>query len=380
MGEPHPEHDTWMCRALALGARGGVHVRPNPQVGCVIVREGQVVGEGWHARAGGPHAEVVALQQAAEAARGATAYVTLEPCDHQGRTPPCTRALLAAGVARVVIGQPDPHKIAGGGAHTLRAAGVEVIEGVQAAAARALAEVFLVNTVEQRAFVRLKLAATLDGRTAATDGTSRWITGAPARALVHAWRSEADAVMVGSGTALADDPRLDVRHVPCVRPPLRVVLDRRLRLPPGHHLARTAQLATRLYTDDPGLLQTPRAAHLRQVGVELVCLQPSTPGDVAGWSREVMRHLLATGVHAVLVEGGAGLAAGLLRAGLVDRLELIQAPKLLGDGRPVLEGLGVDTIAQALPLSIEGVQRVGDDLHISAVRPPPLVAPVDPGP
>jgi diaminohydroxyphosphoribosylaminopyrimidine deaminase / 5-amino-6-(5-phosphoribosylamino)uracil reductase len=231
------EDSRWMRRALELAERGRWTVSPNPLVGCVLVRDGEVVGEGWHFRAGGPHAEVAALEAAGELAAGATAYVTLEPCGHAGRTGPCTQALLAAGVSRVVAAIPDPHPEAGGGAAMLRADGVRVDVGVLAEEARRQNAVFLHGVAAGRPYVTLKLAVSLDGRIAAADGTSRWLTGPQARRHAHALRAEADAVAVGSGTVLADDPLLTVRLDGYAGPqPLRVVLDRRVRTRPSHRV------------------------------------------------------------------------------------------------------------------------------------------------
>ena len=354
----------WMRRAIAAAWQAGPEVRPNPRVGCVLVRDGVCVGEGFHARVGGPHAEVEALRVAGDAARGATAYVTLEPCNHHGRTGPCAEALLAAGVTRVVCACRDPHPAARGGLDRLAAAGVVVEHGLLADEARALLDVFLVNALRGRAHLRLKLAASLDGRTAAADGSSRWITGPDARARVHVQRAEADAIMVGSGTALADDPRLDVRgsaHRPD-RAPLRVVLDRRLRLPPDTKLCDTTLAPTRVYT---------LAAHaegeastaLRARGVEVVGLAVE---DDHAFARAALVDLRARGQHAVYCEGGAGLAARLVEADLVDAFEIFLAPKLLGGGRGLLEGLVVPTIDAARSLRLLAIEQVGDDLHVRA--------------
>ena len=267
--QPGEADRRWMRHAVTLGARADRGVRPNPAVGCVVVADGRMVGEGHHQRLGGPHAEVHALKMAGELARGATAYVTLEPCNHHGRTPPCVDALIAAGVARVVVGVADTTPSAAGGAERLRGAGVQVDVGVEGEAAARLAEVFLVNHHHERPFVRLKMAASLDGYTAASDGSSRWLTGAEARRRVHRWRADADAVMVGSGTALADDPRLDLRHgVPGV-PPLRVVADRRLRIGAGLRLADTTTQPT-IVLCTPASARTEQAATLTKRGVELL--------------------------------------------------------------------------------------------------------------
>ena len=363
----------WMARAVDLALHGDRRVRPNPLVGCVLVRGGEVVGEGHHAQVGGPHAEANALRQAGDRARGATAYVTLEPCAHQGRTPACATALIEAGVARVVIGVPDPNASAAGGAALLRAAGIDVTIGVLADACERAAEVFLCNIRERRAFVRLKLASTLDGRTAASDGTSRWITGQAARERVHRLREQADAVLIGSGTVLADDPQLDVRHVATDRQPLRVVLDRRLRTPVTACVADTSRQATRLYfTESAARAAHPDAATLSakikafgDAGVRCVALDD---GCAASHSelRAVLADLLDDGICSLLAEPGATLAGALIAAGLVDRLDVVLAGKLLGTGRPLLGDLGIASIGDAIGLTIDDADRLGEDLWITA--------------
>ncbi len=353
----------WMQRAIALGAEATRAVRPNPLVGCVLVHGDVVVGEGFHAVVGGPHAEAVALAQAGDRARGATAYVTLEPCNHWGRTPPCAQALIAAGVARVVIGVRDPHATASGGTETLRAAGIAVTTDVLAEAAGDLAAVFLTGIGQQRPFLQYKLAATADGRVAADDGTTRWISSPDARRLVHGMRAEADAVLIGSGTALADNPRLDCRDLPAPprHLPLRVVLDRRLQLPTASHLAQTAAQATLVVTDDPRRETSTHADQLRALGVDILCV-PAAPT----WLRDVLRVLYQRGVHHVLCEGGPTLGTALWAARLVDRLDLLLAPKLLGSGTAWLQPLGIATLDDARALRWTAVQQVGQDVWLTA--------------
>jgi len=350
-----------MARAVELACRADHRIRPNPAVGCVLVRGGEIVGEGWHESCGGPHAEAVALRGAD--ARGATAYVTLEPCAHHGRTPPCADALIAAGVVRVVVGVPDPNTTATGGIARLRAAGLQVDVGVLGDRCEQATEVFLTNVRAGRAHLRLKLAATLDGRTAAADGTSQWITGPDARRRVHELRGEADAVLIGSGTALADNPSLSVRAVPTDRQPVRVVLDRRLRLPSTAALADTSGQPTVVYTTAAALArEATRADELRRAGVALVAL------EAPGFPASALRDLLERGCHAVLCEAGATLAGALLRADLVDRLDVVVAPKLLGGGRALLGELGVSTIDAAIRLRFDTVEQVGEDVWMSARR------------
>ena len=314
----------------------------------VLDSSGDPVGEGATAPPGGPHAEVAALARAGARARGGTAVVTLEPCAHTGRTGPCADALLAAGVARVVVAVPEPTEPAGGGAERLRAAGVDVVLGVERAAAEAGAlAAWLTGVREHRPFVVWKAAATLDGRVAAADGTSRWITGGEARAAVHRLRATCDAVVVGSGTALADDPQLTVRDAdgrPAQRQPLRVVVDRRDRLPAIAHVR-----------DDAAPTLISRAAGPAALLAEL-------------YDRDVRR---------VLLEGGPTLAAAFLRAGLVDEVVVHLAPTFLGAGPALVGDLGISTIADALTLSIVDVRQMGGDVQIrlrptrhTGARPP----------
>lgn len=369
------DDDRPMARALALAERGRATARPNPLVGCVVVRDGEVVGEGWHARAGGPHAEVLALEAAGDAARGATVYVTLEPCAHTGRTGPCTTRLAEAGVARVVYAVDDPHPDAAGGAEALRDAGIEVVGGVLRDAAEAQNEVFLHVQRSGRPHVTLKLAQSLDGRVAARDRSSRWITSDQARTRAHALRAAVDAVVVGSGTVLADDPELTVRHVEApLGQPSTVVLDTTGRTPPT---ARVARHGTVVLTT----AAAPSAwrAALAATGVEVVDL-PDTRGDVALEGRggvslpAVLAELTDRGSQAVLVEGGPTVAAAFVRQGLVDRLVLHVAPSIIGgDGVPALSPPGVSTVAEAWRWDVAEVARLGPDIEIVA-RPDREVA------
>ena len=356
----------WMRQAIAAGAQGTRLVRPNPKVGCVIVRDGQLVGAGFHAQAGGPHAEVVALQQAGERARGGTAYVTLEPCNHFGKTRPCAPFVQTHGITRVVVGCRDPNPAATGGIAWLQQHGVAVTVGVEEAAANQLAEVFFANVARQRPFVQLKLAATLDGRTAAADGSSRWVTGPAARRQVAEMRAEADAVLIGSGTALADDPQLDLRHLDGpARLPLRVILDRRGRLHGGLRLADTTRQRTVVYRGcgargEPAGSLADRGVDVREFDAQ------------QDWLARVLGDLLQRdGVCHVLCEGGPTLATALIRAQLVDRLDMLVAPKLLGAGAPVVADLGIAGIGAAQQWRFDDVQRVGDDVWLVARPEPP---------
>jgi diaminohydroxyphosphoribosylaminopyrimidine deaminase/5-amino-6-(5-phosphoribosylamino)uracil reductase len=338
-----------MRRAVRLAARGRTTTLPNPVVGCVVLSPAGVpVGEGWHERPGGPHAEVVALAMAGELARGATAVVTLEPCAHTGRTGPCVQALLDAGIARVVVAVPDPSAEAGGGIDRLRAAGVDVEVGVGAAEAAAVNEPWLTAVRLGRPFVTWKVASTLDGRVAAADGTSRWITGEAARDDVHRLRAEVDTMLVGVGTVLADDPWLTVRLPDgelADRQPLRVVADTSGRTPEG---ARVRDGAA------PTWVAT---------AAELGC-GPDGRLDLEA----LLRKLFERGQRHVLLEGGPHLAAAFLRAGLVDRVVAYVAPAVLGAGPAAVEDTGVATIAEALRFRLDDVTRVGHDVRLT-LRP-----------
>jgi diaminohydroxyphosphoribosylaminopyrimidine deaminase/5-amino-6-(5-phosphoribosylamino)uracil reductase len=316
----------WMRRALTLAERGWGRVAPNPLVGAVLVRDGEVVGEGWHAELGMAHAEIMALREAGESARGATAYVTLEPCSHHGRTPPCTEALLAAGVGRLVFAAADPHPDARGGGDVLEAAGILVTRGIEEVAARDLNGAFFhryeaVN--RRRPWIELKLALSLDARVADASGRSCWITGNDARAAVHHLRAGHDAIAIGVGTALADDPRLTVRGDTQPRvPPVRVVFDRTLRLPIDSSLVRSAREIPVWIVTGADVPAEAKAA-LEAAGVEVLVATDLPTGLAA---------LRDRGIDSLFCEGGAGIAAALLEADLVDRLSLFYAPILLGGG------------------------------------------------
>ena len=352
-----------MSRALELAGRGLWTTDPNPRVGCVIADGEHVIAEGWHERAGGPHAEAVALGLAGVAACGTTAYVTLEPCCHQGRTPPCSDMLIAAGVRRVCYAIRDPNpRVNGGGAARLAAAGIEVASGQLAAEARSLNAGFLSRMERGRPWLRVKLAASLDGRTALASGQSRWITGDAARADVQRLRARSSAVMTGSATVLADDPRLDLRLPETTRQPLRVVLDTRLRIapsarivaPPGRLLVLTAS------TD------AARSDALEAAGacVERVPAGPDGLDLVA-----VMQHLAGLEVNELQLESGPTLAGAFLRAQLVDELVLYFAPTLLGtDAQPLIRLSGVASMIGRMEFSISDLCRVGCDMRV-ALRP-----------
>jgi diaminohydroxyphosphoribosylaminopyrimidine deaminase/5-amino-6-(5-phosphoribosylamino)uracil reductase len=327
--------DAPMRHAIELAERGLGLTSPNPIVGCVVVAaDGTVVGEGFHSGAGEPHAEVVALAAAGERAKGATAFVTLEPCRHTGRTTPCTEALIGAGVVRVVYAVDDPNPIAAHGADVLRAAGVDVEGGRLHDEAASSNAAWLHRQQTGRPFVTWKYAATLDGRVCAADGTSRWITGEAARRDVHVLRSRSDAIVVGTGTVLADDPRLDVRlpGVSMSRQPLRVVVGRR-ELPPNARVLDDSAPTLLLHDREPA---------------------------------SVLKHLAERDIVSVLLEGGPTLAGAFVAAGLVDRVVAYFAPALLGSGLPALGDSGIETLAATLRLTIDEVGLVGDDVRLVA--------------
>ncbi|MFE7130388.1 bifunctional diaminohydroxyphosphoribosylaminopyrimidine deaminase/5-amino-6-(5-phosphoribosylamino)uracil reductase RibD [Streptomyces sp. NPDC057638] len=398
-----------MRRAVALAARGLGGTSPNPVVGCVITDDsGQTLGEGYHQRAGGPHAEVHALRAAGERARGATAYVTLEPCDHTGRTGPCSLALLDAGIARVVYAVPDPNGPAGGGGATLRAAGVRVDAGLLADEATAVNAAWLTSVRLGRPHVLWKYAATLDGRIAAEDGTSRWITSPQARADVHRLRAEADAVIVGAGTQRADDPHLAVRGIEGATQPLRVVLDTEgTAVREGARVLDSAAPTLIAVADDlpdyrpPGgaeVLRLPRAGavdspdqtaapgtpdradrttsttspgapgRVGHTATTAATAATTAPGPRAGLSvPALLAALYARDIRSVLLEGGPTLAGAFVAAGAVDKVVGYLAPAVLGAGPAALAGSGISTIADALRLDMTEAVRVGPDLRITAV-------------
>ncbi|MCY4230310.1 MAG: bifunctional diaminohydroxyphosphoribosylaminopyrimidine deaminase/5-amino-6-(5-phosphoribosylamino)uracil reductase RibD [Alphaproteobacteria bacterium] len=349
-----------MEAALALGRRGLGRVWPNPAVGCVLVLDGRVVGRGWTQPGGRPHAEAEALARAGADARGATCYVTLEPCSHHGRAPPCATALIEAGVARVVaaIEDPDP-RVSGRGFARLEAAGIAVERGPGEAMARFDNAGFLTRIVAERPLIALKMATTLDGRIASRKGVSRWITSPEARAAGHRLRAGYDAVMVGARTALLDNPRLDCRLDGLRdRAPLRIVADSRLGLPPTHHLVAGSQPCWALCRDDA---DKDRAKVLEDAGVRLIGLPAGEDGrmDLAAG----LRRLGEAGLTRLLVEGGGQLAAALLKAELVDRIHWFRAPAVMGgDGQPAVAALGVDTPGGAPRFCLHARRMAGNDI------------------
>ncbi len=357
-----------MRSALALARRGLGRVWPNPAVGCVIVagaeRDARVLGRGWTQAGGRPHAETEALARAGTSAKAATAYVTLEPCAHHGRTPPCADALIAAGVARVVVGVADRNpRTAGRGVAALRAAKIDVIENVLAREAEELNAGFFMRLAQGRPLVTLKLATSLDGRIATASGESRWITGERSRARAHLMRAEQDAILIGAGTAIADDPLLTCR-LPGMehRSPIPVVVDGGRRVPESAKLFRTArERKTILATRAPDAAGKKSLAALAAAGVEIMELPEDTPGHVD--LAAMLRALGDRGLTRVMVEGGGGMGTALLRRGLVDRIAWFRAPILLGnDGVPAVAGLELAKLAEAPGFERTGVETLGDDL------------------
>ncbi|MFP5401839.1 MAG: bifunctional diaminohydroxyphosphoribosylaminopyrimidine deaminase/5-amino-6-(5-phosphoribosylamino)uracil reductase RibD [Gammaproteobacteria bacterium] len=349
-----------MARALQLAARGLTTTAPNPRVGCVLMRDGRIVGEGWHARAGEAHAEIHALRAAGNAARGATAYVTLEPCSHFGRTPPCADALIEAGVTRVVSAMEDPNPlVAGRGLARLRAAGVVTEHGLLEAEAQELNIGFVARMRRGRPWVRLKAAATLDGKTALANGVSQWITGPAARADGHRWRARACAILTGIGTVREDDPQLTVRDVPCSRQPLRVLVDAGLAVSPAARILQGEAILIATATADAA-----RAEVLRTSGHEVLVL-PNAAGKVD--LARLMAELGARGLNEVHVEAGFKLNGSLLREGCVDELLLYLAPMLVGDAAQGLFNLPeLRSLQGAIRLDVRDLRAIGPDLRLIA--------------
>ncbi len=333
---------------------------PNPRVGCVIVNNGMVVGEGWHARAGQAHAEIHALQQAGDRARSATAYVTLEPCSHHGRTPPCADALIAAGVARVVAAMRDPNpKVAGSGLARLQTTGIDTASGLMETQARELNPGFIARMEKQRPWVRSKIAASLDGGTALENGVSQWITGAAARHDVQHWRARACAVLTGIGTVLADDPQMNVRDFETGRMPLRVVLDSQLRLPPDARILQDGGVLIVCRNDS-----VPQADILRQAGAEILALPG---GDGLTDLPALLAVLAQREINELHVEAGSGVNGAMLRAGLIDELLLYLAPTLLGSAaRGLFDFPALTGMSQRTNLDILALDKVGQDIRVRA--------------
>jgi diaminohydroxyphosphoribosylaminopyrimidine deaminase/5-amino-6-(5-phosphoribosylamino)uracil reductase len=341
-----------MARALELAGKGLYTATPNPRVGCVVTQGESVVGEGWHEKAGGPHAEVVAIGQAGAKAAGATVYVSLEPCNHHGRTPPCTELILSKKVKRVVAAMRDPNAKAAHGGEKLAAAGIVFEHGLMETEARELNIGFVSRVTRGRPWVRMKIAATLDGRTALADGRSQWITGAEARKDGHRWRARACAILTGYGTIKADDPRLSVREVETPRQPLRVIVDSRVETPPAARILEGGNVL--LFSSVQKKLQ----------GTENIVLpNPNGKVDLPGMLEELARR----GVNELHVEAGFRLNGSLVREGCVDEFLIYLNPSFLGDEAPGMLALpGFSSIEERKKVTIKSLERVGDDVRILA--------------
>jgi diaminohydroxyphosphoribosylaminopyrimidine deaminase/5-amino-6-(5-phosphoribosylamino)uracil reductase len=354
----------YMARALRLAERGLYTTTPNPRVGCVIVRDGRVVGEGWHARAGSPHAEVIALRQAGAAARGATVYVSLEPCSHYGRTPPCAHALIDAGVARVVAAVRDPNpQVAGRGIELLTLAGIRAEVGLLEQEARELNIGFFSRMTRGRPWVRIKTAASLDGKTALENGASKWITGEAARADVHRWRARACAILTGVGTVRADDPRMNARGIDTPRQPIKVVVDSRLATPPSARILAGGALIACAQAEHA------RRCELKAVGAEVIEL-PDANGRVD--LERLLTELGRRGVNEVHVEAGATLNGALLAGGWVDEWLAYVAPTVLGHrARGLFELPALADMSARRDFVLHELKHLGEDLRL-LLRPQPV--------
>ena len=362
----HGNDSAYMKEALRLAAKGRGHTSPNPMVGALVVQGGAVVGRGYHEKVGGPHAEVNALAEAGESAKGATLYVTLEPCNHHGRTPPCTRAVIEAGVARVVVGMQDPNpSVAGGGCTLLRSKGIEVDTEVLERECRLLNQSFIKHVTTGLPYVTLKAAATLDGRIATRTGDSRWISNERSRRFVHHLRCDLDAILVGIDTALADDPQLTarIRSKPTCRQPVRIVLDAGLRLPLTSRLVKSARDVP-LWLACAEDASRERESNLRESGAQVFRL-PAENGkvDLEGLLKELGKRQISS----LLVEGGASVLGAFLENRLADDFFFFYAPKILGDceGVPMIRSGACERMADALPACHIRVRRFGQDVMLS---------------
>lgn len=357
-----------MDRCLRLARRGGRAVEPNPLVGCIIVRDGRVVGQGWHKKYGGPHAEVFALRDAGDAARGADVYVTLEPCNHHGKTPPCTDALIAAGVGRVIIGMKDPNpSVRGGGIAALEAAGIPCITGLNESATRRLNERFIVNTTLGRPLILLKIAQTLDGFIAPLRGSSQWISSEASRTRVHAMRAASDAILVGAGTVRADNPALTVRDIHGANP-RRIIVTRTMHLPLGAAVFSDTDAHRTIVATTPSALRAaPRvAASLAGRGITIL---PVSPGrGFKDFLPSMLTVLFEKGVNTLMVEGGAGVFSSFLKQDLADRLDIFVGSMFLGAGLASAAQLPARDLPAALRMRVDEIHRSGGDVHL-VLRP-----------
>jgi len=352
-----------MRMACRLATRAAGRTSPNPIVGAVLVRGGKIIGAGYHRVAGGDHAEIAALKEAGERAKGATLYVTLEPCSHHGRTPPCADALIRAGVVKVVAAMADPNlRVAGGGFQKLQRAGIEVRLGLMQTECRRMLEAFTKFITRGVPFVTLKLAATLDGKIAGASGDSRWVSGERSRALVQRWRNEADAVLVGAETIRRDDPQLTCR-IRGGRNPFRVVLDGRLRIPLTAQVLKHKDAAKTIIATTPAASPA-RVRALEERGARIWRLPAN--GRMVAW-RPLLKRLAGEDIVSVLIEGGAAVAASALKHGVVDKVAIFYAPKIIGgEGRVMIDSLALKKMADAIQVKHLAVRKVGSDLLVSA--------------
>lgn len=349
-----------MTRALRLAEQGLYTTMPNPRVGCVIVKDGKIVGEGAHLKAGEPHAEVHALRQAGDAALGATVYVTLEPCSHTGRTPPCANALVEAGVAKVIVAMQDPNpQVAGSGLALLKSHHIEVANGLMEAQARELNPGFIARMTRQVPFVRSKIAASLDGKTALKNGLSQWITSEPARLDVQQWRARACAILTGAGTVLADDPSMTVREIEIKRQPLKIIVDSQLSISPEAKILQNGNALIAFASTNPE-----KEAQLFTAGAELLCI-PNAQGKVC--LKTLLSHLASREINEVLCEGGEGLNGALLAQGLVDELLIYYAPRLMGSAAKSMFAIPeFRHMNQAINLDVIDIRKIGVDIRLRA--------------
>ena len=352
----------FMSQALQLAEKGLYTTSPNPRVGCVITRNNQVVGNGWHEAAGQPHAEINALAMTGEMARGATAYVTLEPCNHHGRTPPCVNALIQAGITRVLVAMEDPNPLVrGGGIEALRQAGVLVQSGLMQHQAEVLNAGFVKRMRQKKPWVRLKMAASLDGKTALKNGQSQWITGEAARRDGHHWRARSCAVLTGIGTVIADNPQLTVRHVPTSRQPRKVIIDNRLAIP----LDTDVLSGETVYIFTTSTEKMEKIDKLEKMGVNVIPIEQSDQGRVN--LVDVMTTLAQLECNEILVEAGSILNGALIQAGLVDELNDYIAPSLLGsNARDMFQLPELSSLDQKFTLKIDDVRMIGQDIRVIA--------------
>ena len=368
MSVQDPLHSVLMKKALELAQRGTRDVEPNPLVGCLIYKDGKVLGRGWHKRFGGAHAEIEALRNAGRDVSGATMYVTLEPCNHAGKTPPCTDAIIAAGIHRVVIAARDNNpSVTGNGITRLRQAGIDCVPGVCEKEAVLLNERYFVNVTQRRPFVRLKVAQTLDGFVAPVRGTSRWITGEEARASVHEMRATVDAVLVGAETVRKDNPELSVRFARG-KNPRRIILTSGWQLSPKLRVFSDGDAKSTMIVSSKRAIARHRAIVDSFRAREIAILETTNDVHDQAYLPVLLKELLLMGISSVLVEGGAMVFSEFLEQGAVDRIDLFVAPKLLGSGKPSFAALKPRTLPDARLFSIDEVSKIGDDVHMT-LRP-----------